>query len=173
MANLDSVLKSRDITLPTEVHIIKALVFPVVTYGCESWTIKNDQRIHAFELWCWRRLPRVLWTARSNQLILKEINPEYSLEGLILSGSWNSSILVIWCKELTHWKSPWCWERLKAAQEEGIKRWNGWMASPIQWTWTEANSGMWWGPMRLGLLQSMGLQRVRLDWLVDWMTSTK
>ena len=87
MTNLDSVLKSRDITLPTEVHIIKALVFPVVTYGCESWTIKNDQRIHAFELWCWRRLPRVLWTARSNQLILKEINPEYSLEGLILIGS--------------------------------------------------------------------------------------
>ena len=83
MANLDSMLKSRDITLPTEVHIIKALVFPVVTYGCESWTIKNDQRIHAFELWCWRRLPRVLWTARSNQSVIREANTEDSLERLM------------------------------------------------------------------------------------------
>ena len=87
MTNLDSVLKTRDITLPTKVHLFKAMVFPVVTYGCESWTIKKaeHQRIDAFELWCWRRLLRVPWTARiSNQLILKEISPEYSLEGLML-----------------------------------------------------------------------------------------
>ena len=87
MTNLDSVLKSRDITLPTKVHIVKAMVFPVVTYGCESWTIKKAecQRIDAFELWCWRRLLKVPWTARrSNQSILREINPEYSLEGLML-----------------------------------------------------------------------------------------
>ena len=87
MANLDSVLKSKDITLLTKVHLVKAMVFPVVTYGCESWTIKKTehQRIDAFEPWCWRRLLRVPWTARrSNQSILKEINPEYSLEGLIL-----------------------------------------------------------------------------------------
>ena len=87
MTNLDSILKSRDITLPTKVHLIKAVVFPVVMYGCESWTIKKaeHQIIDAFELWCWRRLLRVPWTARrSNQSILKEISPEYSLEGLML-----------------------------------------------------------------------------------------
>ena len=87
MSNLDSILKSRDITLPTKVHIVKAMVFPVVMYGCESWTVKKAecQRIDAFELLCWRRLLRVSWTARrSNQLILKEISPEYSLEGLIM-----------------------------------------------------------------------------------------
>ena len=87
MTNLDSILKSRDITLPTEVHLVKAMAFAVVMYGCESWTIKKAecQRIDAFELWCWRRLLRVPWTARrSNQSILKEISPEYSLKGLML-----------------------------------------------------------------------------------------
>ena len=87
MTNLDSVLKKKDITLPTKVHLVKAMVFPVVMCGCESWTIKKAecQRIDAFELWCWRRLLRVTWAARrSNQSILKEINPEYSLEGLML-----------------------------------------------------------------------------------------
>ena len=87
MTNLDSILKSRDITLPTKVHLVKAMVFPVVMYGCESWTIMKaeHQRIDAFELWCWRRLLRVPWTARrSNQSILKESSPEYSLEGLML-----------------------------------------------------------------------------------------
>ena len=87
MRNLYSVLKSRDITLPTKVHLVKAMVFPIVIYGCESWTIKKAEhrRIDAFELWCWKRLLRVPWTARrSNQFILKEINPEYSLEGLML-----------------------------------------------------------------------------------------
>ena len=87
MINLDSILKSRDITLPTKVHLVKAMVFPVVMYGCESWTIKKveHRRTDAFELWCWRRLLRVPWTARrSNQSILKEISPEYSLEGMML-----------------------------------------------------------------------------------------
>ena len=87
MTNLDSVLKNRDITLPTKVHLVKAMVSPVVMYGCESWTIKKAERwrIDAFELWCWRRLLRIPWTARrSNQSILKEISPEYSLEGLML-----------------------------------------------------------------------------------------
>ena len=87
MTNLDSILKSRDITLPTKVHLVKAMGFPIVVYGCESWTLKKAerQRIDAFELWCWRRLLRVLWTARrANQSILKEISPEYSLEGLML-----------------------------------------------------------------------------------------
>ena len=87
MTNLDIILKTRDITLPTKVHLVKAMGFPVVMYGCESWTIKKaeHQRTDAFELWCWRRLLRVCWTARrSNQSILKEISPEYSLEGLML-----------------------------------------------------------------------------------------
>ena len=87
MTNLDSILKSRDITLPTKVHLVKALVFPVVMYGCESWTVKKAEcrRIDAFELWCWRRLLRVPWTARrSNQSILKEISPGISLEGMML-----------------------------------------------------------------------------------------
>ena len=87
MTNLDSILKSRDITLPTKVHVVKAMVFSVVMYGCESWTVKQDehQRTDAFELWCWRRLLRVPWTARrSNQSILKKINPEYSLERWML-----------------------------------------------------------------------------------------
>ena len=87
MTNLDSILKSRDITLPTKVHLVKAMVFPVVMYGCESWTIRKSEhrRTDAFELWCWRRLLKVPWTARrSNQSILKDISPEYSLEGLML-----------------------------------------------------------------------------------------
>ena len=87
MTNLDSILKSRDITLLTKIHVVNAIVFPIVMYGCESWTIKKaeHQRIDASELWCWRRRLRVLWTARrSNQSILKEINPEYLLEGLML-----------------------------------------------------------------------------------------
>ena len=87
MTNLDSIFKSRDIILPTKVHLVKAMVFPVVMYGCESWTVKKDEhrRIDASELWCWRRLLRVPWTARrSNQSILNEISPEYSLEGLML-----------------------------------------------------------------------------------------
>ena len=86
MTNLDSIFKSRDITLPTKVHLVKAVVFPIVTYACKSWTIKKaeGQRIDAFELWCWRRLLRVPWTARSDQSILKEVSPKYSLEGLML-----------------------------------------------------------------------------------------
>ena len=118
MTNLDSILKSRDITLPTKVNLIKALVFPVVMYGCESWTIKKAeyQRIDAFDLWCWRKLLRVSSTAgRSNQSILKEISPEYSLEGLMLK--LKLQYFGTWCEELTHRKRPWCWERLKAGGE--------------------------------------------------------
>ena len=109
MTNLDSILKSRDITLPTKVCLVKAMVFPIVTYGCESWTIKKTehQRTDAFELWCWRRLLRVPWTARRSYLsILKEISPEYSLEGLMLK--LNSNTLATWWEELTHWRRLWC-----------------------------------------------------------------
>ena len=105
MTNLDSILKSRDITLPTKVHLVKVMVFPVVTYGCESWTIKlaECRRIDAFELWCWRRLLRVPWTVRkSNQSILKEISLGCSLEGLMLK--LKLQYFSISCEELTHWK---------------------------------------------------------------------
>ena len=107
MTNLDSILKSRDITLLTKVCLVKAMVFPVVTYGCESWTIKKAERrsIDAFELWCWRRLLRVPWTARrSNQSILKEISPEYSLEGLMLKLKLQHFGHL--CEKLIHWKRP-------------------------------------------------------------------
>ena len=113
------ILKSRDITLPTKVCIVKAVVFPVIRYECESWTIKKAEhwRIDAFELWCWRRLLQVPWTGRgSNQSILEEINPEYSLEGLMLK--WSSNILATCYEELTHWKRPWNWERKDWRQEE-------------------------------------------------------
>ena len=98
---------------------------------------KHCQRIDTFELWCWIRLLRVLWTSRrSDQLILKEINPEYSLEGWCWS--WSSNTLATWWEELTLWKRPWCWERLKAGGEGANRRWDGWMASPTQWTWVWA-----------------------------------
>ena len=114
MTNLGSILKNRDITLPTQVCLVKAMVFPVDMYGCESQTVKKAEcwRIDAFELWCWRRLLRVPWTARrSNQFILKEIRP-----GKDWCWSWNSNTLATWCEELTHLKRPWCWERLKAGE---------------------------------------------------------
>ena len=142
MTNLDSILKSRDITLLTNIHLVKAMVFPVVVYGCESWTIKKAEhwRVDAFELCCWRRLLRVSWTARrSNQSILKEISPEYSLEDWCWS--WSSNTLATWCKELIHWKRPWCWERLKAGKEGDNRGWDGWMASLTRWTWVWVNSG--------------------------------
>ena len=126
MINLDSILKSRDITLPTQVHLVKAMVFPVVMYGCESWTIKKAERgrIDTIELWCWRRLLRVPWTARrSSQSILREISPGVHWKDWCWS--WNSNILATWCEELTHLKRPLCWERLKAGGEGGDRGWDG------------------------------------------------
>ena len=132
MTNLDSILKSRDITLPTKVHLVKAMVLPIVMYGCESWTIKKAERrrIDAFELWCWRRLLRIPWTARrSNQSIWKEITPEYSLEGLMLKMKLH--YLTTWCKELNHWKRPWCskdwrWKE-KGSTEDEMVGWHHWL----------------------------------------------
>ena len=118
MTNLDSILKSTDITLPTKVHLVKAVVFPVVMYGCESWTVKKAEcwKIDAFELWCWRRLLRVPWTARrSNQSILKEISPGCHWKDWCWG--WNSNTLATSWEELTHWKRPWCWEGLGAGGE--------------------------------------------------------
>ena len=142
-------------------------------YGCESWTIKKaePQRIDAFELWCWRRLLRFSWTAmRSNQLILKD----YSLEGLNIHWkdwcwSWSSNTWATWCEELIHWKRPWWihWERLKAGGKGYNRGWDGWMVSLTWWTWVWATSRSWWWTGRPGMLQSVGLQRVRRDWVTE------
>ena len=134
-------LKSKDITLPTKVRLVKAMIFPVVMYGCESWTVKEAEhrRIDAFELWSWTRLLRVPWTARrSNQSILKEISPGCSLEGLMLKLK-----LQYWCEELIHWKRPWCWEGLGARGDGDDRGWDAWMASPTWWTWVWVDSGSW------------------------------
>ena len=167
MTNLDSILKNRDITLPTKVHLFKAMVFPVVMYDCESWTIKKaeHQTIDAFELWCWRRLLRVPWTARrSNHPFWRR-----SVLGVHWKDwhwSWNSNTLATWCEELTHLKRPGCWERLRAAGEGDDRGWV-WMASLTQWTWVWLNSGSscWTG--RPGVLQSMGSQRGRHNWATE------
>ena len=145
--------------------------FPVVMYECASWTIKQAEcwRIDAFELWCWRRLKRVPWIARSShQSMLKEISPEYPSEGLMLKLKLQS--LATWCKELTQWKRPWSWGRLKAGGEGIDRGWDGWMASLTQWTWVWMNSGSWWWTGRPGVLQPKGSQRVRHDWAteVNW-----
>ena len=157
MTNLDNILKSRDITLPAKVCLVRTMVFPIVMYGCESWTIKKAEhrRIYAFGLWCWRRLLRVPWTARrSNQLILKEISPEYSLEGLMLK--LKLQYLATWCEELTHLKRLWCWERLEARGEGVDRGWDGWMASLTRLTWVSASSGSCWWTGKPGMLQLVG-----------------
>ena len=149
------------------------MVFPVVMYGCESWTIKKAEhwRIHAFELECWRRLLTVPWTARrSNQSILKEISLEYSLEGLMLK-------LKLQCfghlmlRTDSFWKRPWCWERLKVGGEGDDRGWDGWMASPTQWTWVWVNSGSWDGQGGPACCSLWGCKESdmteRLNWL-NW-----
>ena len=172
MTNLDGILKSRDITLPTKVCLVKAPFFPVVVYGCESWTIKQVEhwRIDSYELWCWRRLLRAPWTARRyNQSILKEISPKHSLEGLMLKSFsilQNSNTLATWCKELTHWKRPWSWERLKVGEGDD-RGWDVWMASLTRWTWVWVSSGSWWWTGKSGMLQSMRSQRVRHNWATE------
>ena len=169
MTNLDSIFKSRDIILPTKIHLVKAMVFPVVMYGCESWTVKKAEhwRIDPFELWCWRIHLRVTRTARiSNQYILKENSPGCSLEVLMLK-SWNSNTLATSCEELTHWKRPWCWEGLGGGGERDDRGWDGWMASPTRWTWVWVDSRSWWWTGRPGVLEFMGLQRVGHDWATE------
>ena len=143
MTNVDNILKSRDITLPTEVRLVKAMVFPVVMYGCESWTVKKAEhwKMDAFELWCWRRLFRVPWTSRrSNQSILKEISPGCLLEVLMLKLKLQYFGHLMWRidsleKTLMHW------EGLGAGGERDDRGWDHWMASPTQWTWVWINSG--------------------------------
>ena len=139
-------------------------------YGCESWTVKKaeHQRIDAFELWCWRRLLRVPWTARrSNEsiLILKEMSPGDHWKDWCWS--WNSSTLATSCEELTHWKRPWCWEGLEAGGEGDDRGWDDWMASPTRWTWVWVDSGSWWWTGRPGMLRFMRSQAVRHNWATE------
>ena len=134
MTNLDSVLKSRDITLPAKVHLVKAMVFPVVMYGCENWTLKTAEhwRIDAFELWCWRSLLKVPWTARrSNQSVLKEISPGLSLEGLMLKLKLQYLGHLMWRTESL--ERPWFWKRLRAGVEGDDRGGDGWMSSLTNW----------------------------------------
>ena len=163
MTNLDSILKIRDISLPTKVHLVKDIVFPVVMYGCESWTLKKAEprRTDAFELWFWRRLLGVPWTARrSDQSILKEISPGCSLEGLMLK------LKLQFFGHLIQRADS--FERtLMLGKIEGRRRRDGWMASLTQWTWVEVDSGSWWWTGRPGMLRFMGLQRVGLDWATE------
>ena len=158
MTNLDSILKSRDITLSPKVRLVKAMVFPVVMHGCDSWTMKKAERwrIDAFELWCWRRLLRVPWTARrSNQSILKEISI-LDVHWKDWCWSWNSNTLATWC-----------WERLRAGGEGDDRGWDGWMASSTWWTWVWVDSRSWWWTERPGELRFTGSQRVRHDWATE------
>ena len=162
MTNLDSVFKSRDITLVTKVRLVKAMVFPV---GCESWTVKKaeHQRIDAFELWCWRRLLGIPWTARrSNQSTLKEINPEYSLEGLMLL---KLQLQYFGClmRRTDSLEKTLMLGKIEGRRRRGWqrKRWLDGITTP--WTWVWANSGRWWRTGKPGVLQSMGSQRVGYD----------
>ena len=167
MTNLDSILKSRDITLSTKVCLVKAMVFPVVMYGCESWIVKKAEcwGIDAFELWCWRRLLKVPWTARiSNQSIVKESSPGISLEGMMLKLKlqyFGHLMRRVDSLEKTLMLGG-------IAGGEGDDRgWDGWMASPTQWTWVWVNSESWWWTGRAGVLRFMGSQRVGHDWATE------
>ena len=167
MTNLDSILKSRNITLPTKVHLVKAMVFPVVKWmwelDCEeSWVLKN----------------RCFWT-----VVLEKTQESLGLQGDPTSPSWRRSVLGVywkdWCwswnsntlatsfEELTHWKRPWCWEGSGTGGEVDDRGWDGWMASPTRWAWVWVNSGSWWRTGRPGVLQFMGSQRVRHDWVTE------
>ena len=164
--NLDSILKSRDITSPTKVHLVKAMVFIVVIYGCESWTIKKAewQRIEAFELWCWRRLLRVPWTTRrSNQSMLKEIILEYSLEGLMLKLKLQYFGHLMRRADLL--EKTLMLGKIESGRRRGQQRMRWLMALPTWWTWVWASSRSWWWTGKLGMLQFMGLPRA---WLSNW-----
>ena len=144
--------------MPTKVHLVRAIVFLVVLYGCKSWTINKAEcwRIDAFELLYRRRLLRVPWTARSNQSTLTEISPEYSLEGLMLDLKLQYFGHLM--RRINSLEKTWCWERLKAGREGDNRGWDGWMASLSWWTWVWASSSCWWWTGKAGVLQSIGLQ---------------
>ena len=155
--------------MPTRVHIVKAMTFPVVKYGCESWTIKRAecQRIDAFELWFWKRLlKRVPWTARrSNQLILKEINPGYLLEGKILK--LKLQYIGHLMRRADSFEKPLMLGKTEVRRRRDDRGRDGWSGSPTQWTWVWVNSRSWWWTGRPGVLWFMGSQRVGHDWVTE------
>ena len=166
MTNLESILKNRGIALSTKVHLVKAMVFPVGMYGCESWIIKKAEHrgIDAFELWCWRRLFRVPWTARrSNQCILKEISPRYSLEGLLLKLKQYFGHLM---RRADLFEKTLILGKIEGGGGD-YRVCDFCMASPTQWTWVCINSGSWWWTGRPGMLWFMGSQRVRHNWSAE------
>ena len=168
MTNLDSVFKSRDITLPTQVRLVKAMVFPVVMYGCESWTVKKAEhwRTDAFEVWCWRRLLRVPWTARrSNQSILKEISPGCSLEGMMLKLKLQYLGHLMWRADSL--EKTLMLGGIGGRRRRGRQRMRCLDASPTPWTWVWVNYGRWWWTGRPDVLRFMGLQRVGHDWATE------
>ena len=132
MTNLESILKSRDITLPTKVRLVKAIGFPVVMYGCESWTIKKAEcwGIDAFEMWCWRRLLRVPWICKEIQPVKPKGNKPWIFIERTDAEAETPILWPTWCNKLTHCKRPWCWERLKAGREGDNRGWDGCIASP-------------------------------------------
>ena len=173
MTDADSILKSRDITLLTKVRLVRAMVFPVVMFGYESWTVKES----------WVPKNRCFWTVvlektLESPLDFKEIQPVHPKgnQSWIFIGRTDAdaqtlNTLATWCEELTHWKRPWCWERLKVGGEGDNRGWAGWMASPTWRTWVWASFGSWWWTGEPGMLQSMGSLRVGHDWATElnWM----
>ena len=174
MTNLDSILKSRDITLSTKVDLVKAMVFPVVMYGCESWTLKKAEhrRIDAFELWCWRRLLRVPWTARrSNQSILKEISPGCSLEGLMLKLKLQYFVHLM--GRMDSFEKTLMLGKIEGRRKGDDRGWDGWMASLTQWTWVWVNSGIWWWTGGLACCGSWGHKELdTIEWR-NWTELTR
>ena len=169
MTNLDSILKSRDITLPTNLHLVKALVFPVVMYGCESWTLNKaeHQRIDGFELWCWRRLLRVPWTERrSNLSILKETSPEYSLEGLVLKQKLQYFGHLMGKGDL--FEKTLMLGRIEGRRRRGWQRmrWLDDITNSVDMVWV--SSGSWWWTGRPGILQSRGCKELDTTEWVNW-----
>ena len=173
MTNLDSILKSRDITLPTKVHLVKAMVFPMVMYGCESWTVKKAEHK---KNWCFWTV--VLEKTLESPLDCKEIqsvHPKGDQSWVFIGRTdTEAETPVLWpphAKRLTHWKRPWCWEGLGAGGEGDDRGWDGWMAPPNWWTWVWVDSGSWWWTGRPGVLWFMGSQRIGHNWvteLTDW-----
>ena len=142
--------------------------FPVVMYGCKNWTIKKAEclRIDVVKCVvgedCWESLGQ-----QGNQTSPSWMKSALNIHWKDWGWSWNFNTLATWCEEVTKWKRPWCWERLRVGWEGDDRGWDGWMASPTQWTWVEVNSGSWWCTGRPGVLQSMGLQRVGHNWATE------
>ena len=168
--NLDNILKSRDITLWTKVHIVKAMFFFSRSHVWiweldhkESWALKN---------WCfWTVVLEKTFEGPLDCKEIKPLHPKGNQSWIFIWNDWcwscNSNPLATWCKEMSHWKRPWSWERLKAGGEADDRGWDGWMASPTRWTWVWASSGSWWWTGKPGMLHSTGLQRVRHDWATE------